>query len=157
MVKVTPEVSLSIEKIEAAFNVFKQILSEISNFGLEFKPLNNNILSDKIDIEDKIAKLFEAMVFKSNDECIKSPLTFYSFYSGLVYYIGNSIPKFNDIGKELNAKLLIELKKLYLTCLEISPKYKVSALEYFEFMVNDKFKHSSNSQTGFFLKDCIPS
>jgi hypothetical protein len=126
--------STRITLFEKSFNKINQILLEISQ-------LNDSILKTKY-IESDVCHLIN--IFKSHRNGVdkRLDLTFY-FYEALESLKDSFMSALCLLNKR-ESEIFFEFQRLiveyYQIYVEIEPKYKVSAIEYFEFLAKDKFK-----------------
>ncbi len=126
--------SVRITLFEKSFDKINQILLEISQF-------DNSILKSKY-IESEVYHLVSVLERQRSGIDKRLDLTFY-FYNALDA-LENSFSSALCLLNKRESEIFFELKRLieeyYQICVEIEPKYKVSAIEYFEFLAKDKFK-----------------
>jgi hypothetical protein len=126
--------STRITLFENSFDKINQILLEINQF-------DNSILKSKY-IESEVYHLVSVLERQRSGVDKRLDLTFY-FYNALDA-LENSFSSSLCLLNKRESEIFFELKRIveeyYQICVEIEPKYKVSAIEYFEFLAKDKFK-----------------
>lgn len=139
--------STRITLFEESFNKINQIFLEISQF-------DKGILNTKY-IESEVYHLVGILENQRSGIDKRLDLTFY-FYNALDA-LENSFSSALCLLNKRESKLFFKLKKLieeyYQICVEIEPKYKVSAIEYFEFLAKDKFKKKGRFTPNIQYKD----